>query len=176
MGPAQRIVTQLFFSMISVVLLVYFNTDVFIESLEMLDEVNSPDYENADKVDSEGIVVITFAGLGLLFDAICLYAYYHFAKKDAEAEYQAMQAQLTESQKTGVDAAKIEKPDINMPSASGGVPSVTGFPHLQAFRWMRRKKVLVIFCLDGRLLMFRQFCLNRWSICFGCIPPNFKYF
>jgi len=115
--PAQRIVTQLFFSMISVVLLVYFNTDVFIESLEMLDEVNSPDYENADKVDSEGIVVITFAGLGLLFDAICLYAYYHFAKKDAEAEYQAMQAQLTESQKTGVDAAKIEKPDINMLSA-----------------------------------------------------------
>merc|ERR1712032_1789443 len=54
---------------------------------------------------------------GLLFDAICLYAYYHFAKKDAEAEYQAMQAQLTESQKTGVDAAKIEKPDINMLSA-----------------------------------------------------------
>jgi len=115
--PAQRIVTQLFFSMVSLVLLVYFNTDVFIESLELLDEVNSPDYENGDKVDSEGIVVIVFAGLGLLFDAMSLYAYYHFAKKDAEAEYEAMQAQLTESQKSGVDAAKIEKPDINMLSA-----------------------------------------------------------
>jgi len=115
--PAQRIVTQLFFSMVSVVLLVYFNTDVFIESLELLDEVNSPDYENTDKVDSEGVVVITFAGLGLLFDAICLYAYYHFAKKDAEAEYQAMQAQLTESQKAEGDAAKIAKPEINMLSA-----------------------------------------------------------
>jgi len=115
--PAQRIVTQLFFSMVSVVLLVYFNTDTFIESLELLDEVNSPDYENTDKVSSEGIVVICFAGLGLLFDAICLYAYYHFAKKDAEAEYLAMQAQLTESQKAEGDAAKIEKPDINMLSA-----------------------------------------------------------
>ena len=60
--PAQRIVTQLFFSMVSLVLLVYFNTEVFIESLELLDEVNSPDYENGDKVDSEGIVVIVFAG------------------------------------------------------------------------------------------------------------------
>merc|ERR1712210_388500 len=106
---AQRIVTQLFFSMVSVVLLVYFNTDTFIESLELLDEVNSPDYENTDKVSSEGIVVICFAGLGLLFDAICLYAYYHFAKKDAEAEYQAMQAQLTESQKAEGDAAKKRK-------------------------------------------------------------------
>merc|ERR1711862_136802 len=178
----------------------------------MGDEFNSPDYENTDKVSSEGIVVICFAGLGLLFDAICLYAYYHFAKKDAEAEYQAMQAQLTESQKTGADAAKIEKPAINMlsallhvsadlfrststfilgilmvsgaldqkgqdqgdailaltigvlstspqymPSTSGGVPSVIGLPHLQAFRWMRRKKVLVIFCLA------REGLCSLWS-------------
>merc|ERR1711862_475806 len=116
--PAQRVVTQLFFSMLSVVLLVYFNTDTFIESLELLDEVNSPDYENTDKVSSEGIVVICFAGLGLLFDAICLYAYYHFAKKDAEAEYQAMKAQLTESQKgEDGDAARIQKPQIYMLSA-----------------------------------------------------------
>merc|ERR1711933_311307 len=116
--PAQRIVTQLFWSMVSVVLLVYFNTDVFIESLELLDEVNSPDYENSDKVSSEGIVVICFAGLGLLFDAVCLYAYYYYAKQDAEREFEAMQARLTESQKTGDEAAaRIQKPQINMLSA-----------------------------------------------------------
>merc|ERR1711862_427406 len=116
--PAQRIVTQLFFSMVSVVLLVYFNTDVFIESLEMLDEINGPDYDTEGGVDSEGIVVICFAGLGLLFDAVCLYAYYHYAKLDAEREYEAMQAQLTESQKgEDGDAARIQKPQIYMLSA-----------------------------------------------------------
>merc|ERR1711933_575799 len=115
--PAQRIVTQLFWSMVSVVLLVYFNTDVFIESLEMLDEINGPDYDTEGGVDSEGIVVICFAGLGLLFDAVCLYAYYHYAKLDAEREYEAMQAQLTESQKGDGDAARIQKPQINMLSA-----------------------------------------------------------
>jgi len=115
--PAQRVVTQLFFSMISVVLLVYFNSTTFVESLALLDEVNSPDYENTDAVSSEGVVVITFAGLGLLFDFVCLYAYYAFAKKDAEKEFQAMQAQLAVSQQDGAEAAKIKKPKINMLSA-----------------------------------------------------------
>jgi len=113
--PAQRVVTQLFFSMVSVVLLVYFNSTTFVESLALLDEVNSPDYENTEAVSSEGVVVITFAGLGLVFDFICLYAYYAFAKKDAEREFQAMRAELTESQQTG--EAKIKKPKINMLSA-----------------------------------------------------------
>jgi len=117
-SPAQRIVTQLFFSMVSLVLLVYFNSTTFVESLELFNETKSEDYVmSSDDVSSEGIVVITFAGLGLVFDAVSLYAYKFYAQKDADREFEAMQAELTELEKTGEDAAKIQKPAINMLSA-----------------------------------------------------------
>merc|ERR1711935_370795 len=85
--PAQKIILQLFFSMVSFVLLVYFNTTTLMESIEIIKGVEE-DEEDAPGV--EGTIVIIFAGLGLVFDAICLYAYYHYAKIDAEIEYNEM--------------------------------------------------------------------------------------
>lgn len=117
--PAQRIVTQLFFSLLSVFLLLYFNTTTFIESVGMIHVDGDDEDESAPA--SEGIVVITFAGLGLVFDFVCLYAYYYFAKKDAEAEYQAMLEHkvntVKEEDEEEAEEVKISKPEINMLSA-----------------------------------------------------------
>jgi len=112
--PAQRIVLQLFFSMFSIVLLVYFNTDILIESIEILQGEDDGEEESA----VEGTIVIIFAGLGLVFDAVCLYAYYYYAKIDAEIEYQEMLKKAEEegTDKTA-DGAAIKKPQINMMSA-----------------------------------------------------------
>jgi len=122
--PAQRIVTQLIFSMGSILLLLYFNTSILLESIGILNDVENGtgDYapkpdgdEGDDTINIEGVITITFAGLGLVFDFVCLYAYYYYAKKDAEIEHQAMLDNLDESQ-TG-EKAKIAKPEINMLSA-----------------------------------------------------------
>lgn len=112
--PAQRIVLQLFFSMLSIVLLVYFNTDILIESIGILKNEDEGEEESA----VEGKIVIIFAGLGLVFDAICLYAYYHYAKIDAEIEYQEMLKMAEEEGKDlSAEGAAIKKPQINMLSA-----------------------------------------------------------
>jgi Co/Zn/Cd efflux system component len=113
--PAQKIILQLFFSMVSMVLLVYFNTTTLMESIEIIKGVEE-DEEDAPGV--EGTIVIIFAGLGLVFDAICLYAYYHYAKIDAEIEYNEMM-KLAEAEGKDMEQAKaqIQKPEINMLSA-----------------------------------------------------------
>merc|ERR1712183_1182583 len=86
--PSQRIVLQLFFSMLSLVLLNYFNTTILIESIEIVRTTENLDTDDAEGV--EGKIVIAFAGLGLVFDVICLYAYWYYAKQDSIAEYEEM--------------------------------------------------------------------------------------
>lgn len=126
--PAQRIVTQLFFSFLSVFLLFYFNTEVMIESIGMLKD--RPNGESGSSM--EGIIVMTFAGLGILFDAISLFSFRHFALKEAKeqmaigggddqeggslvsADYQAV---TEEGDKFDEEGVKVEKPEINMMSA-----------------------------------------------------------
>lgn len=114
--PAQKIILQLFFSMVSLVLLVYFNTDVLIESIGILQ--GEEDDEGEEETAVEGKIVIIFAGLGLVFDAVCLYAYWHYAKIDSEIEYQEM-LKLAEAEGKDLSQAKaqIKKPEINMMSA-----------------------------------------------------------
>lgn len=120
--PAQRIVLQLFFSMVSLVLLIYFNTTALIESIGIVKTSQQLDAEG-DGDDAEGVegkLVIAFAGLGLVFDAICLYAYYYYAKKDAQIEYDEMMAQVEkDGEEDGAENKKatIKKPEINMLSA-----------------------------------------------------------
>lgn len=115
----KRVVLQLFFSLWSLVLLNYFNTVVFIESIEIL-KTSGEEWE-ADSDDGEGVVaylVFTFALLGLLVDGVCLLSYRHFAKKDADVEYQAMLEQAKkEGKDLDQDGSKIEKPAINMLAA-----------------------------------------------------------
>jgi Co/Zn/Cd efflux system component len=114
--PSQRIVLQLFFSMVSLVLLNYFNTTILIESIEIVQSTEGDDDEEAEGV--EGKIVIAFAGLGLVFDAICLYAYYYYAKQDADIEYQEMVKMAEREGKTVEEAqANISKPEINMLTA-----------------------------------------------------------
>jgi len=118
--PAQRIVLQLFFSMVSLVLLVYFNTTALIESIDIIKTSSQLDAEG-DGEDAEGVegnLVIIFAGLGLVFDFICLWAYYFYAKKDAQIEYNEM-VRLAEKEGASAEDAKaqIKKPEINMLSA-----------------------------------------------------------
>merc|ERR1711937_346891 len=74
--PAQRIVLQLIFSMVSLVLLVYFNTDALLESIDIIKESKhlEDEGEGDDAQGVQGTLVIIFAGLGLVFDFICLYA------------------------------------------------------------------------------------------------------
>lgn len=115
--PAQRIVLQLIFSMLSIVLLLYFNTTTLQESIDGLRGIES-DEPQAANPDAEGVIVIVFAGLGLVFDAICLWAYRHFAKIDAQQEYEAM-VKEAEMRGENIDDInnKIKKPQINMFSA-----------------------------------------------------------
>merc|ERR1719297_311987 len=89
--PSQRVVLQLFFSLVSVVLLLYFNTTILLESIEILKSNEGGEEEaSEDGGGVEGSIVFAFATLGLIFDAICLYAYHHYAKKDAEEEYRVL--------------------------------------------------------------------------------------
>lgn len=126
MYPAQRVVTQLFFSFLSVFLLFYFNTLVMIESVDILEDPSND--ESGSSI--EGIIVMTFAGLGLLFDAVCLFSFRYFALKEAKElkeqmdtdqergslvseDYQA----VTEEGDKFDEEVKVEKPEINMMSA-----------------------------------------------------------
>jgi len=114
--PSQRIVLQLFFSMLSLFLLNYFNATILIESIDIVKSTEG--MENDDGEGVEGKIVIAFAGLGLVFDAICLYAYYYYAKIDAEIEYQEMVKIAEQEGKTVEEAqANISKPEINMLTA-----------------------------------------------------------
>jgi len=116
--PSQRIVLQLFFSIFSLVLLNYFNTTILIESIAI---VKASQQESEDGEEGEGVegkIVIAFAGLGLVFDAICLYAYYYYAKEDADIEYREMM-RIAEAEGKNLDEAKaqVNKPEINMLTA-----------------------------------------------------------
>jgi len=116
--PAQRIVLQLLFSMLSIFLLVYFNTTTIIESINGLRGIVTEGEPPAANPDAEGTIVIVFAGLGLTFDFVCLYAYYFFAKKDAAIEYEEMKRQAELRGEGGMELEeKIQKPHINMFSA-----------------------------------------------------------
>jgi len=122
--PSQRIVTQLLFSLISLALLLGFNTQIIMESIDM---VRTGDEEESTK--TEGIIVITFAGLGLIFDTICLSFYRYFALKQAKEDCEKAASERNaskalsggaEAQETAVDDtdnAHIEKPQVNMLSA-----------------------------------------------------------
>lgn len=121
--PSQRIVTQLLFSLVSLALLLGFNTQIILESIDM---VRTGDEEESTNI--EGIIVITFAGLGLVFDTICLYFYRYFALKQAKEDYEKSvsernakaSAEGRETQETAVDGtdnAHFEKPQVNMLSA-----------------------------------------------------------
>jgi Co/Zn/Cd efflux system component len=116
--PSQRIVLQLFFSIFSLVLLNYFNTTILIESIAI---VRASQEEAVDGEEGEGVegkIVIAFAGLGLVFDAICLYAYYYYAKEDADIEYREMM-RIAEAEGKNLEEAKaqVTKPEINMLTA-----------------------------------------------------------
>ena len=76
---------------VSLVLLNYFNARILVDSIEI--KRNAELSEENDGGEGEGVVaslVLIFAGLGLVIDGICLAAYYRYAKKDAEFEYQEM--------------------------------------------------------------------------------------
>jgi len=118
--PAQRVVLQLFFSMVSLVLLNYFNASILIESINIMKTSNNLDAEGEGD-DAQGVVgtiVIIFAGLGLVFDVICLYAYWYYAKQDAIIEFNEM-IKIAEAEGKSVEEAKasITKPEINMLTA-----------------------------------------------------------
>merc|ERR1712183_273055 len=107
--PAQRTVLQLFFSLLSVFLLLYFNTQILIESIEIMRE---------NKSGVEDSLVFAFATLGLIFDAICLWAYRHYARLDAEKEYELMKKEaLARGEDPEAEGAKIKKPKVNMLTA-----------------------------------------------------------
>jgi len=114
--PAKQIVLQLMFSMLSIFLLVLFNTIFIIEVLQGLFPETFPPPEGEEEEES-GVVawlVILFAGFGLLFDFIGLGAFYYYAKKDAQAQLEEMRAKAEEE---GEDVAKIQKPQVNMLTA-----------------------------------------------------------
>jgi len=116
--PAQRQVLQLFFSSISVGLLLYFNTDILLESIEILQDAKSGAADEEEGGGVEGSIVFAFALLGLVFDAVCLWAYHHYAKLDAEEEYKLLkEAAAAKGVDTGDEGAKIQKPRVNMLTA-----------------------------------------------------------
>jgi len=116
--PAQRIVLQLFFSIFSLVLLNYFNTSILMESIAIIKASKEEQEDEEEGEGVEGKIVIAFAGLGLVFDAICLYAYYHYAKQDADIEYREMM-RIAEAEGMDLEEAKskVSKPEINMLTA-----------------------------------------------------------
>jgi len=114
--PAKQIVLQLFFSMLSIFLLVLFNTIFIIEVLQGLFPEKFPPPPGDEEAET-GVVawlVILFAGFGLLFDFIGLGAFYYYAKKDATAELIEMKKKAEEE---GQDVAKVSKPKVNMLTA-----------------------------------------------------------
>merc|ERR1712194_980620 len=116
--PSQRIVLQLFFSIFSLVLLNYFNTSILMESIAIIKASKEEQEDEEEGEGVEGKIVIAFAGLGLVFDAICLYAYYHYAKQDADIEYREMM-RIAEAEGMDLEEAKskVSKPEINMLTA-----------------------------------------------------------
>jgi len=116
--PAQRIVLQLFFSIFSLVLLNYFNTSILMESIAIIKASKEEQEDEEEGEGVEGKIVIAFAGLGLVFDAICLYAYYYYAKQDADIEYREMM-RIAEAEGMDLEEAKskVSKPEINMLTA-----------------------------------------------------------
>jgi len=116
--PSQRIVLQLFFSIFSLVLLNYFNTIILIESINIVKASQEEAVDGEEGEGVEGKIVIAFAGLGLVFDAICLYAYYYYAKEDADIEYREMM-RIAEAEGKNLEEAKaqVAKPEINMLTA-----------------------------------------------------------
>jgi len=116
--PAQRIVLQLFFSIFSLVLLNYFNTTILVESIAIIKASKEEAEDEEEGEGVEGKIVIAFAGLGLVFDAICLYAYYYYAKQDADIEYREMM-RIAEAEGMDLEEAKskVSKPEINMLTA-----------------------------------------------------------
>jgi len=120
--PAQRIILQLVFSAVSIGLLMYFNTQIIRESIDGLRGIEMEGEPPAANPDAEGTIVIVFAGLGLTFDFICLFAYYFYAKKDAVIEYEEMKRESRLKGEFGTDINEnlnknIKKPHINMFSA-----------------------------------------------------------
>lgn len=109
--PEQRIVTQLLFSLISLALLIGFNTQVTIEVSEII--WPPPDFEG-EAEDVVAWIVILFAGFGLLFDFISLWSFWYHAKKDAELEFEAQKTKAVEDGKT---TAQVKKPEVNMLTA-----------------------------------------------------------
>jgi magnesium-transporting ATPase (P-type) len=117
--PSQRVVLQLFFSMLSLLLLNYFNTTILIQSIGIVHKTSQQMEKDGEEGEGvEGNIVISFAGLGLVFDAICLYAYYYYAKLDADIEYKEMMT-IAEAEGKSLEEAKasIQKPEINMLTA-----------------------------------------------------------
>lgn len=117
--PARRTVLQLIFSFVSLLVLTWVNTNVLIESLDIFKTSKEQMDEGAE--DGEGVIagyVLGFALGGLVFDAICLYAFYHYASKDAEEEYQEMLLQAKAAgRNTDEITHNIKKPQVNMLSA-----------------------------------------------------------
>jgi len=116
--PSQRIVLQLFFSLASITLLLIFNTQIIIESIGIMKDNEGEDGSDGEEEGVEGSIVLAFALFGLLFDAICLWAYHHYAKMDAEIEFQLMKKESVEKGgEVGTEVAKIKKPQVNMLTA-----------------------------------------------------------
>jgi len=89
--------------------------------MESIAIIKASKEEQEDEEEGEGVegkIVIAFAGLGLVFDAICLYAYYHYAKQDADIEYREMM-RIAEAEGMDLEEAKskVSKPEINMLTA-----------------------------------------------------------
>merc|ERR1712161_175009 len=102
----------------SLVLLNYFNTIILIESTNIVKASQEEAVDGEEGEGVEGKIVIAFAGLGLVFDAICLYAYYYYAKEDADIEYREMM-RIAEAEGKNLEEAKaqVAKPEINMLTA-----------------------------------------------------------
>ena len=117
--PSQRIVLQLLFSLVSITLLLIFNTQIMIESIAIMkDNDGEDDGGEGEEQGVEGSIVLAFALFGLLFDFVCLWAYHHYAKIDAETEFQLMKKEaLEKGGEVGSEVAKIKKPKINMLTA-----------------------------------------------------------
>jgi len=105
----QRIVLQLFFSMLSLCLLVGFNTQILMEVNEIL-------FGEAEEEEEDVVawIVLLFAGFGLLFDFASLGSYWYHAKKEAELQFEKNKAKAIEE---GQGTAKVEKPHVNMLTA-----------------------------------------------------------
>lgn len=121
--PAQRLVLQLLFSAASIILLIYFNTQILVESIEIMRDHKQGGIDE-DSDEDEGVeasIVFAFALLGLIFDAICLWAYRHYARLDAEEEYKQMkEAAIANGAGESLDdnaEIKLKKPQVNMLTA-----------------------------------------------------------